>query len=44
MNGITPLVTVSIDIRPTPATTLSTTPTGGVTSPMALFMMNMTPK
>jgi tripartite ATP-independent transporter DctM subunit len=38
------LVTLSIDILPTPATTFSTTPTGGVISPIALFMMNITPK
>jgi hypothetical protein len=28
----------------TPATTFSTVPTGGVIRPIALFMMNSTPK
>ena len=31
-------------MRATPHTTLSTVPTGGVMRPMALFMMNSTPK
>ena len=31
-------------IRDTPATTLSTVPTGGVIRPIALLMMNSTPK
>ena len=44
MKGITPRVTSSMRIRPTPATTLSTVPTGGVTKPMELLMMNNTPK
>ena len=44
MKGSTPRVTSSIFMRPTPATTLSTVPTGGVIRPMALFMMNSTPK
>jgi len=43
MNGIKPFVTESIDIRPTPATTFGTIPTGGATRPMALFMTNKTP-
>ena len=42
--GSTPLVTSSIFMRPTPATTLSTVPTGGVISPIELLMMNSTPK
>ena len=33
-----------IEMRATPQTTFSTVPTGGVTRPMALFMMNSTPK
>ena len=44
LKGITPLVTSSMRMRPTPATTLSTVPTGGVTRPMELLMMNSTPK
>ena len=44
MKGMTPLVTSSMLILPTPATTLSTVPTGGVTSPIELLMMNSTPK
>src|SRR5712691_11646500 len=44
MNGSMPRVTSSIFMRPTPATVLSTVPTGGVISPMALLMMNSTPK
>ena len=44
MNGMTPLVTASMLILPTPATVLSTTPTGGVISPIALLIMNSTPK
>ena len=44
MKGRTPRVTASIFILPTPATTLSTVPTGGVMRPMALFMMKSTPK
>src|SRR6185295_4797032 len=44
MNGQTPLMICSMLIPVTPPTTLSTTPTGGVTRPMALLMMNSTPK
>ncbi|MDT4889529.1 hypothetical protein FQZ97_1262340 [compost metagenome] len=44
MKGSTPRVTSSMRIFPTPATTFSTVPTGGVIRPMALFMMNSTPK
>ena len=44
MKGSTPRVTSSMRMRPTPATTFSTVPTGGVIKPMALFMMNSTPK
>ena len=29
MKGVTPRVTCDMDMRPTPATTLSTVPTGG---------------
>jgi len=44
MKGITPRVTSSIFMRPTPATAFSTVPTGGVTKPIELLMMNITPK
>ena len=44
MKGSTPRVTSSIFMRPTPATTLSTVPTGGVIRPIELLMMNSTPK
>src|SRR4051794_18331973 len=44
MNGQTPLMISSMLIRLTPQTTFSTTPTGGVIRPMALLMMNNTPK
>ena len=44
MNGQTPLMMSSMLIRETPQTTFSTTPTGGVIRPMALLMMNSTPK
>src|SRR5436305_9048659 len=44
MNGHTPLMISSMLIRLTPQTTLSTTPTGGVIRPIALLMMNSTPK
>ena len=44
MNGTTPSVTASMLTLPTPATVLSTTPTGGVIRPMALLIMNSTPK
>ncbi len=44
MKGRTPRVTSSMRMRPTPATTLSTVPTGGVTRPIELLMMNITPK
>src|SRR3954462_101746 len=44
MNGITPLTMSSMLMLETPHTTLSTTPTGGVIRPMALLMMNSTPK
>src|SRR2546428_545381 len=44
MNGSMPRVTSSILMRPTPATVLSTVPTGGVIRPMALLMTNSTPK
>ena len=41
---MTPLNESSSVILATPHTTLSTVPTGGVIRPMALFMMNSTPK
>src|SRR3954453_7415427 len=44
MNGQTPLMISSMLMLETPQTTLSTTPTGGVIRPMALLMMNSTPK
>src|SRR5436305_13990052 len=44
MNGQTPLMISSMLILDTPHTTLSTTPTGGVIRPIALLMMNSTPK
>src|SRR3954468_20830381 len=44
MKGQTPLMISSMLIRETPQTTFSTTPTGGVIRPMALLMMNNTPK
>ena len=44
MKGITPRVTSSMLIFHTPATALSTVPTGGVIRPMAQLMMNSTPK
>src|ERR1700710_1697039 len=44
MNGQTPLMISSMLMLETPQTTLSTTPTGGVIRPMALLMMNNTPK
>ena len=44
MNGQTPLMISSMLILETPQTTFSTTPTGGVIRPMALLMMNRTPK
>lgn len=44
MNGHTPLIRSSMEMRDTPATTLSTVPTGGVISPIELFTMNSTPK
>ena len=44
MNGQTPLITSSMLIFETPQTTFSTTPTGGVIRPIALLMMNRTPK
>ena len=44
MKGQTPRITSSMRMRATPATTLSTVPTGGVTSPIELLMMNSTPK
>ncbi|MNI60443.1 hypothetical protein D3C73_1156590 [compost metagenome] len=44
MNGTTPRMTSSSFILPTPATTLRTAPTGGVTRPIELLMMNITPK
>src|SRR3954471_9779 len=44
MNGHTPLMISSMLIRLTPQTTFSTTPTGGVIRPIALLMMNNTPK
>ena len=44
MKGQTPLMTSSMLIFDTPATTFSTVPTGGVIRPIALFMMNSTPK
>ncbi len=42
--GSTPRKASSRLILATPQTTLSTVPTGGVIRPMALFMMNITPK
>ena len=42
--GSTPLITRVMLSRATPQTTFSTMPTGGVIRPMALFMMNSTPK
>src|SRR5881398_111355 len=44
MKGQTPLMISSMLILDTPHTTFSTTPTGGVIRPMALLMMNSTPK
>src|SRR3954467_4246328 len=44
MKGQTPLMTSSMLILETPQTTFSTTPTGGVIRPIALLMMNSTPK
>src|SRR5205085_9386839 len=44
IKGQTPLITYSILIFETPQTTVSTTPTVGVISPIALLMMNRTPK
>jgi hypothetical protein len=44
MKGQTPLMTSSMLIRETPQTTFRTTPTGGVINPIALLMMNSTPK
>jgi hypothetical protein len=41
---LTPRITSVIDTRATPLTTLSTMPTGGVMRPIALLMMNSTPK
>src|SRR5690606_26481261 len=43
-NGNTPHTTRPNGTRATPLTTFNTTPTGGVSRPMQLFMMNMTPK
>ena len=43
-NGVVPLMTVSMRIRPTPATTFWTVPTGGVISPIQPTKMNMKPK
>ena len=43
-NGLTPRMTSLIDTRATPQTTFSTMPTGGVSRPIALLMMNSTPK
>ena len=39
-----PLMTLCIEMRPTPATTLSTVPTGGVMRPMAPLSTNIRPK
>ena len=44
MNGTTPTMMSSMVTLETPQTTLSVVPTGGVTRPMALLMMNTTPK
>jgi len=44
MNGMTPRVTSSMLILPTPATAFNTVPTGGVIKPMALLMIKSTPK
>ena len=43
-NGFTPLITWCSGRRPTPATTLSTVPTGGVIRPMAPLSTNIRPK
>jgi hypothetical protein len=42
--GHKPFMSSFIEILETPQMTFSTIPTGGVMSPMALFMMNSTPK
>ena len=42
--GHRPFISSPIEIFETPQMTLSTMPTGGVIRPMALFMMNSTPK
>ena len=42
--GFTPRTTSSSRMRPTPATTLSTVPTGGVMRPMAPLSTNIRPK
>ena len=44
MKGHTPFIRSSMLIRVTPATTLSTVPTGGVIRPIELLMMKRTPK
>src|SRR5262252_6992477 len=43
-NGMTPRITPAIGTLATPQTTFSTVPTGGVSRPMELLMMNRTPK
>jgi hypothetical protein len=43
-NGHTPFITSSMLVLVTPATTFSTTPTGGVINPIELLITNKTPK
>ena len=43
-NGHRPFISSLIEILAMPQITLRTMPTGGVIRPMALFMMNSTPK